>query len=172
MEFELTEFGSCQYGSIVGYMEEFKDKLPVWTKTDLYNIETIHKNKGSIDVDGSIKLSFSSTVLKEGIVKDIINNIKKEFLIAVEVDKEYYEPEECQKFINDINNISTIENCYEYCRSRSWDLWSTNDFIMNQFYKPDGGGDFSDNDMIAISILWMLKNNIVKSMDCFYNFST
>jgi len=166
------EFGSCQYESIKTYMEEFKDNLPKWTKTDLYNTETIHESEGSIGDDGNIKLSFSSTVLNEGIVKDIINNIKKEFLAMVEDDKEYYEPEECQKFINDINNILTIENCYEYCRDRSWDLWSTNNFIMNQFYKPDGGGAFEDNDMIAVSILWMLENNIVENMDCFYNFDT
>jgi hypothetical protein len=171
MELELTEFGSCQYGSIKTYMEEFKDKLPVWTKTDLYNIETIHENKGNIDDDGSIKLSFSSTVLNEGIINVIINNIKKEFLTMVENDKKYYKPEECREFINDINNISTIENCYEYCRSRSWDLWSANNFIMNQFYKRDDG-DFSDNGMIAVSILWLLENNIVKNMECFYNFDT
>jgi len=168
MNLELNEFGSCQYSSIKGYMEEFKNNLPLWTKTDLYNIKIIHENKGSIGKDGSIKLSFSSNVLNKGIIDEIINNIKKEFLTMLEDDKEFYKLEDC---LNNINNIKSIDDCYNYCKSCSCDLWSTNNFIMNHFYKRDVE-DFSNNDMIAISILWLLENNIVTDIECFYNFDT
>jgi hypothetical protein len=176
MNLEITDFGSCQYGSIVDYMKVFKNNMPIWTKTDLYSIQAVHKNESTIGEDGNITLAFSSTILNADVVSSILENIKNEFLkMFIEDGLEYvgdYGQDEYENGLNFIKNIKTIEECYNYCKNSSWDLWSANNFIMNFFYKPDTRGDFSENESIAISILWLVENGIIKDTTCFYGFGT
>jgi len=149
-------FGSCQYSTIKWFIDEINKGTPLMNKeVSRFQAELI------TDVDQAS----SDTITKE------IKNI-----LLADVEENLHETdnqEELNNNITDIKAISNIADIYNYMRSRSWDLWSANNFIMPHFnILPHIGIDFSHNKEIALSLNWLLKNNIIENDDCFKGFDT
>jgi len=168
------DFGSHQYSDINNSMKKFFNNMPKWVKEDMVNLKP-SMVIGNISENGNITINSKNILIDIDALNKIIENIKNGFIEQVKINiedwREFYgEDEKLEDYLPSIEKIQTVEDCYNYCKNLAWDLWSANNFIMSYFYLDDGRLD--DNSTIAISILWLLENNIVSNPDCFCNFST
>jgi len=149
-------FGSCQYSTIKWFIDEINKGTPLM-------------NKEVSRFQADLIPTVSPTKLEA-----IVANIKIKLL--VDIKGNLHEPdnqEELDNNIEDIKSIANITDVYNYMCSRSWDLWGTNNFVMPYFnILPQISIDFSNNKEIALSLNWLLKNNIIENDECFKGFDT